>query len=183
MPDYQVLGVVPNREVGETVVGNLRLAGFTQDAVSLVMVRPEESEQMAQLDDQTGEGAAEVVSDVAKGAGIGATVGLAAGAATLAIPGLGIVVGGGILLALFGGAGAFVGALSGAFASEDVSDQVIQRYGMALREGQAVICVTAPDVERAKAAQERLKDIGASNVNVYQEGTFPIGETEDTSGT
>lgn len=170
MPDIQVMGVVPNQPAAEQVVGNLRLAGFPQDDVSLIVVSREEaaqSEDLAQADDQTGQGAKEVAGSAAKGAAIGGTTGVLAGLATLALPGIGPVLGGGILLALFGGAGTFVGALSGAFASENVSSEVIERYGMALREGQAVVCVTAHDTETAKAAEELLNGAGASNVNSY----------------
>ena len=177
MPDIQIVGVVGGRAEAESVVGNLRLAGFPQDSVSVLMVTPEEqgaSEDLANVDDQTGQGAGEVASGVAKGAAIGGTTGVLAGLATLAIPGIGPVLGGGILLALFGGSGAFVGALSGAFATEQVSEQVIERYGMALREGQAVICVTAPDADTAKQAETVLTQAGASNVNSYLEDVSNI---------
>ena len=170
MPDIQVMGVVPNRSSAEQVVGNLRLAGFAQDDVSVIMVSREEaahSEELAQADDQTGQGVQEVAGSAAKGAALGGTAGVLAGLATLAIPGIGPILGSGILLALFGGAGTFVGALSGAFASEDVSTEVVERYGMALREGQAIVCVTAHDTENAKAAEEQLNSAGASNVNSY----------------
>ena len=170
MPDIQVMGVVPNRPVAERVIGNLRLAGFPQDDLSLIVVTREEaenSEALAQADDQTGQGAREVAGSAAKGAAAGGLVGVLAGVATLALPGIGPVLGGGILLALFGGAGTFVGALSGAFASETTSSEVIERYGMALREGQGVICVTAHDTESAKAAEDVLNNMGANNVNSY----------------
>ena len=72
----------------------------------------------------------------------------------------GVAVGAGI-------AGAVVGALSGSFASEDTKAEIVNRYGMALREGQAIVCVTARDTETAKAAEQMLNDAGASNVNSY----------------
>jgi hypothetical protein len=164
------MGVAPNRPAAEQVVGNLRLAGIPQDDLSVIMVSREEAEQsddLAQSDDLTGQGAKEVASSAAKGAALGGTTGVLAGLATLAIPGIGPILGSGILVALFGGAGTFVGALTGAFASENVSSEVIERYGMALREGQAVICITAHDTETAKQAEELLNSAGASNVNSY----------------
>jgi uncharacterized membrane protein len=105
---------------------------------------------------------------------IGGGAGVLAGLATMAIPAVGPVIGSGILLALFGGSGAFVGALSGAFASEDVSSEVVERYGMALREGQAIICVTATDAEQARTAEEVLRTGGADNVNSYLEAESPL---------
>lgn len=174
MPDIQVLGVASSRPSAEQIVGNLRLAGFTQDQVSLIMVTQEDPEALEQVDDQTGEGGAEVAGGVAKGAAAGGIVGLAAGLAAFAIPGIGPVIGGGALLALFGGSGAVVGSLTGAFSTENVSNQVIERYGMALREGQAVISVSAPDAETAKQAEEVLTNSGASNINSYMEDVTDV---------
>jgi hypothetical protein len=168
MPDIQVMGVCPDRPAAERVVGNLRLAGFDQDGVALIMVRRDESAELANVADQQGEGAREVARSAAKSALVGALLGLVLGAVTLNIPGL-RVLSTVILLALFVFSGAFVGALAGAFASEDVSSEVIDRYGMALREGQAVIRVKAPDAEAAKRAEEVLSAFGAANVNSYLE--------------
>jgi hypothetical protein len=166
MPDIQVLGVAANRASAEQIVGNLRLAGFAQDQVSLIMVTQQEPEALEQVDDQTGEGGGEVAQGVAKGAAVGGAAGVAAGLAAFAIPGIGPVIGAGALLALFGGGGAFVGGLSGAFSTENVSNQVIERYGMALREGQ--------DTETAKQAEEVMANTGASNINSYMEDVSDI---------
>lgn len=177
MPDIQVLGVVPNREAAEHIVGNVRVAGFEQDNVSVIMVQPEEAQQLdTETEDQTGEGAADVVKSAAAGAGIGGATGVLAGLATLAIPGLGPIIGSGILVALFGGAGGLVGALTGAFASEDTSQQVIERYGMALREGQAIVCVTAHDRDQAKQVEDIFNRLGVANVNSYFEDVSPLTE-------
>lgn len=174
MPDIQVVGVAANRPSAEQIVGNLRLAGFAQEQVSLIMVAQAEPEALEDVADQTGEGAGEVASGVAKGAAIGGTAGLMAGLAAFAIPGIGPVLGAGALLALFGGGGAVVGGLSGAFSTENVSNQVIERYGMALREGQAVIGVSAPDAEAAKRAEEVMTNAGASNINSYMEDVTSV---------
>lgn len=175
MPDIQVLGVVPNRPVAEQMVGNLRLAGFPQDHVSMIVVKPEEAEALDDVDDQTGEGAAEVIKHVAAGAGVGSAIGVGVGLATLAIPGVGPAVGIGALISLFTG-GAAVGGLAGAFTSEKISEEVIERYGMALREGQAIICVTAPDADQAKKAEDLLTSGGATNVNSYLESASPLND-------
>lgn len=166
MPDIRVLGVCPNRSAADRVVGNLRLAGFPQEEVAVMMVRRDQAPELGQVADQHGAEATIVVGSVIKGALIGAAIGLAGGFLTLLVPSL-FVISRVILLALFTFSGAFVGALSGAFASEDVSNQVINRYGMALREGQAVVSITAPDAEAAKAAEELLTRAGATNVNSY----------------
>lgn len=174
MPDIQVLGVAANRPAAEQIVGNLRLAGFAQEQVSLIMVTQEEPEALEEVGDQTGEGVAEVATGAAKGAALGGATGLLAGLAAFAIPGIGPVVGAGALLALFGGGGAVVGTLTGAFSTENVSNQVVERYGMALREGQALISVSAPDADAARRAEEVLANAGASNINSYMEDVTAV---------
>ena len=176
MPDIHVIGVVPDRPAARQVAGNLRLAGFPQEAISIIMVTPEGSEALEHVADQTGEEAPVVAGSTIKGAAIGAGIGLLGGAATLAIPDL-KVLSPAIMLALFGGTGAFVGTLSGAFASEDTSNQMIERYGMALTEGHAVIAVTAPDGDTAKRAEEVLGASGASNVMSYLADESPLVDT------
>jgi hypothetical protein len=168
MPDIQVMGVAPNRPAGERMVGNLRLRGFPQDQVALIVVRRDEAEELEQVADQTGEGAGDVAKSATKLALIGALVGLVLGFVTLYIPGL-QVISPVILIALFVGSGAFVGALAGAFAEEEIPGQIVNRYGMALREGQALIRVTAPDADTAKRAERLLAAAGASNINSYIE--------------
>src|SRR5690349_18109695 len=102
MPDIQVIGVAANCPSAEQIVGNLRLAGFAQEQVSLIMVTQEQPEALEDVADQTGEGAGEVAGGVAKGAAVGGTAGVVAGLAAFAIPGIGPVIGAGALLALFG---------------------------------------------------------------------------------
>jgi hypothetical protein len=168
MADIQVMGVCPNRAAAERVVGNLRLAGFSPDGVSLIVVRRDEAESLAGADDQHGEGAGTVMKSAAKLALLGAAIGLVIGFGTLFIPGL-QVLSPVILLALYTFSGAFVGALAGAFETEDTAAEVVERYGMALREGQVVIRVEAEDAPRAQRAEALLRRAGAANVNSYFE--------------
>ncbi|MDP9309953.1 MAG: hypothetical protein M3R24_03480 [Chloroflexota bacterium] len=167
MAGINVIGVVPDEAVAGQLVGNLRLAGFEQDSISLIMVERERENELAQNDEEAGEGVSEVAGNAAKGAVAGGVLGLLAGVGTLALPGIGPVLGTGVLLAMFGGMGSAIGGLLGLYASETVSSQVIERYGMALREGQAVISVTVPDQDAAERAQQLFVAAGATNVNSY----------------
>ena len=168
MPSIRVVGVVSNRPVAEQVVGNLRLAGFSQNDVSFIIVRPEAAAQLEKrTTDQTGKGTRRVLKGVARGALIGLVIGLLAGLALYLIPFFNEVLGVGIFMGLFGGAGLIVGALAGAFSTETPSSQVVERYGMELRAGQALITVEAPDEEIAKTAEEILHAGGAVKVNSF----------------
>lgn len=166
MAAIQVMGVCPNRPAAERVVGNLRLGGFPRDVVALVVVRRDEAAELADVDDQSGEGAGTVARSALRLALVGALIGFVLGFGSLYIPGM-QVLSPVILVALYTFSGAFVGALSGAFASEDTTGEVIDRYGMALREGQIVIQVSAPDADQAKRAERILTRSGARNVNSY----------------
>lgn len=177
MPAINVIGVVPNDAVAGQLVGNLRLAGFEQEDISLAIAKREADVDQIQTDDQAAEGLRDVAGKAAKGAAIGGATGVLAGLGTLAIPGIGPVIGTGVLLAMFGGMGAGIGGLLGLYSSEDVSSQVIERYGMALREGQAIVSATAPDTEIAKLAEEIFAASGAININSYMADETDITDT------
>lgn len=177
MPDTHVLGVVPDRATAEQVIANVRAAGFPQQDVSIIMAQREpEPDRLDQEADQTGEGAKDVAKHAAAGAGVGGALGIGVGLASMAIPGVGPVVGAGAIISLLTG-GSVVGGLAGAFSSENETEQVIQRYGMALREGQAIVSVTAHDAETAKQAQELLRRYDVANINSY------LGDLSDPAQT
>jgi hypothetical protein len=167
MANIDVIGVVPNDSVAGQLVGNLRIGGIDQDQISVLVVTHEEENQLAQDDSKAGKGISSVATKAAIGAAIGLVIGVAAGFGILAMPGMGRIIGTGVFLALFGGMGAVIGALLGFYAGERESSQVIERYGMALREGQAVVTVTVPDADHAKHAEEMFRAAGAKNINSY----------------
>lgn len=181
MPNIEVLGIAEDDAEADQIVGNLRIEGVPPDKVSVLVVNAkaaggDDEQRLADAEDQTGKGAAIVAKDAAIGGAVGGTAGVLAGLAAMAIPGIGPVLGSGILLALFGGAGTFVGALSGAFASEKVSNQVVEQYGMALRAGQSLVCVTAEDQDQAKHYEELLTKYGAREINSYVEEPSEPGD-------
>ncbi|MBV9787644.1 MAG: hypothetical protein JOZ51_05695 [Chloroflexi bacterium] len=169
MPNINVIGVVSNEAVAEQLIGNLRVAGYGPDQISLIMGQPEPEADPTQTDDAEAEGLGETAAHAATGALAGSGAGVLAGLATLAIPGIGPVIGGGVLLAMFGGMGAGIGGLIGLYSSENESSQQFERYGVALREGQALVSVTVPDQDAAKQAEELLATGGATNINSYLE--------------
>jgi hypothetical protein len=168
MPNINVIGVVANEAVARQVVGNLRLAGFEQDSISLLMAEREQAVNPDQTDDAAAEGLGDTVAHAGTGAVVGGGAGVLAGLATLAIPGLGPVIGTGILLGLFGGMGAGIGGLIGLYSSETEATQEFERYGVALREGQAIVSVTVPDTDTAQRVQDIFGEAGATNINAYQ---------------
>ncbi len=113
---------------------------------------------------------AAAITGGAWGLGVGAVAALA----SLLIPGVGIVVGGGALataiagLVATTGGGAVVGAITGYLKDQGVEEHVAQKYGETVSAGGAILAVNVPsgDVDEPLARQ-MLEKYGASNVNTY----------------
>ena len=130
----------------EAAVRALLDAGFRQDDISIVAQERGRAQDVA---DDTG-------ADVATGAGIGAATGgvlgalggLLLGATALTIPGIGIVVGGPLAVALAaGGTGAVTGGLAGALAGWGVSEEEARHYQERLEAGDILVVVAAGERE------------------------------------
>lgn len=109
-----------------------------------------------------------------KGTGIGLGIGVAAALASLLVPGVGLVIGGGALAtalggaALAAGAGAVAGGVTGYLKEQGVPGEAAQRYHGTVEHGGAVLSVNLPsgDVDQA-TAEGVLSKYGASDVNSY----------------
>jgi hypothetical protein len=110
----------------------------------------------------------------AKGAGIGLGVGVLAALASMFIPGIGLVIGGGALATAIGGAvgttvaGAVSGGVLGYLKDQGMSEPVATNYAHALEQGGAILAVTVPsgDVDQA-TIESVLSKYGATNINTY----------------
>ncbi len=109
-----------------------------------------------------------------KGAGIGLGVGILASLAALAIPGFGLVLGGGALAAAIGataataGAGAVAGGVTGYLKEQGVPGEAAQRYHGVIEHGGAMLSINVPSgsVDQATAEQV-LGKYGAADVGAY----------------
>lgn len=109
-----------------------------------------------------------------KGTGIGLGVGVAAALASLLVPGVGLVIGGGALASALGGAalaagaGAVAGGVTGYLKEQGVPGDAAQRYHGAVESGGAMLTVNLPsgDVDQA-TAEGVLSKYGAADVNSY----------------
>lgn len=180
MPTIRVLGVVPNDSVAEQVIGNLRLAGFSQNDVSFLIIEPEQESKFDKAAaDQTGQGIKRTSRGIIRGIVIGVVLGMIAGFVLSLIPAIGNILPLWVLLALFVGVGFIIGAFAGSFSTEDNTGQVIERYGMELRAGEAIIAVDAPDADIAKTAEEILNNNGAGKVNSFLVTESDVGDVAD----
>ncbi|MCA1596521.1 MAG: hypothetical protein LC772_08890 [Chloroflexi bacterium] len=113
-------------------------------------------------------------SGAAKGAGIGLGLGVLGALASLLIPGVGLVLGGGALAAAIGAAagttaaGAISGGVLGYLKDQGVPDHVASHYDSAIQNGGAMLAVAIPTGNLDSAGvQGILSKYGASNLNTY----------------
>jgi len=109
----------------------------------------------------------------AKGVGYGLGIGALAAVASIAIPGFGLVVGGGALavavagLAATAGAGAVAGGVVGYLKDQGVPADEIPHYQQAYEDGGAILSVVIQDPLKAGIVQDLLRKYGASNVRPF----------------
>lgn len=117
---------------------------------------------------------ADAASGAVKGTGIGLGVGALAALASLLIPGVGLVIGGGALATAIAGAagataaGAIAGGVHGYLKDQGVPDNAAVDYSNAIENGGAVMTIEVPtgSVDRIKV-EEILGKYNATNVNAY----------------
>jgi len=110
----------------------------------------------------------------AKGAGLGLGIGALAAVASLFVPGVGLVTGGGALAMAIGGAagataaGAIAGGVEGYLKDQGVPDEAIGRYAEAFNNGDTLVAVTLPsnDVSSIEA-DEVLRKYNGKHISAY----------------
>jgi uncharacterized membrane protein len=142
--------------------------GIPNDSINIVAGNDASRRSEYQADakhQEEGTGAA-----AASGASFGGGVGILAGLAALAIPGVGpIIAGGAMATVLTGlGIGAASGALVGAFRNMGVSHDEAHLYEEAVRRGNVFMAVTANDPMEDEVSTI-LRDHGARDVNEESE--------------
>ncbi|HVS37485.1 MAG TPA: hypothetical protein VMS17_18120 [Gemmataceae bacterium] len=150
-----VAGVFDDVREAEGAIADLYQAGFPIDRIDMVTRSQGETEGTPDFAMQKN-----AADGTVAGGAIGAAAGaLAAVAATLAIPGFGVVLGGGLLTSIIVGAaaGAAGGSLIGTFAALEMSEDDARFYARAVEhEGRTVVLVQAPDrPEEARAILSR----------------------------
>jgi len=109
-----------------------------------------------------------------KGTGIGLGVGILASLAALAVPGVGLVLGGGALAAALGataltaGAGAIAGGATGYLKEQGVPGDAAERYHGTVMGGGAVLSLSIPSGKvDLTTAEGILSKYGAADMNSY----------------
>ncbi|MBS1713093.1 MAG: hypothetical protein JST30_02015 [Armatimonadetes bacterium] len=131
---------------------------------------------------------ADTLEGAKRGGAIGLGVGVLAALAATAVPGLGIVLGGGALamalasVAATGVAGAVAGGVAGSLIDQGVDDDAARSYATVVENGGALIAVDAPsgDVTETEVTEILLKYGAVPNgilALMPRDGTYPSSES------
>jgi uncharacterized protein (TIGR02271 family) len=159
-----VVGFFNDMSYIDSVVQDLEKAGIRRDQISVVA-----GDSAGKYKDHTS-GSGAVGSGATGGAGTGAAIGgglgLIAGLAALAIPGVGPVVAvGPIAAALTGaGVGAAAGGIIGGLRHMGMSHKEAHYYAEGIRRGGVLVSVETDDDEMANRAADIMDDHGAEDI-------------------
>jgi len=164
-----VIGVFRDRSNAEKVYDELKLQGFGDDRIHVLMSDRTRHTYYPTDDEQENH---PVGSHAVEGMGIGGAVGTAVGAAlgavaigTLAIPGIGIIIAGPLAAAIAGaGAGAITGGLVGALVGYGIPEANAQAYEAALNEGGIVLGVEPRTDKEARDVKKIFEESEGDNV-------------------
>lgn len=160
-----VFGIYHNADQAERVVERLRTAGFSNDAISVLLQDNQGSKDFAhEKHTKAPEG---TTTGVTTGGVIGGTLGLLAGIGVLAIPGVGpFIAAGPIMGALAGlGVGGAVGGLIGALVGMGIPEYEAKRYEGHIKAGGVLLSVHCGTSEEITRAKDLLKHTGAQDIS------------------
>src|SRR5690349_16690427 len=158
-------GLYSNRVQVEQGITSLLAAGFRNEDISVLFPDNAGTKDFAhEKGTKAPEGAA-----VGAGAGgaVGGTLGLLVGIGALAIPGLGLFIAAGPLMAALAGlgVGGAVGGLMGALVGMGIPEYEAKRYEGRVKEGGVLLsvhCDTSAEIDKAK---DLLKHTGAEDIS------------------
>ena len=164
---HTVVGIFDGPNHAEQALNGLKNAGFNPEQVSVVAKESAETRQMVE---NTGMGTGEAAgSGAVAGTVIGGVAGWLLGISALAIPGIGPIVGAGIIGTTLAGAGigAATGGLIGALTAEGVDEEDAKGYQENVRQGSILLTVHATSSEQEQQAREILNGVSGGSVRSY----------------
>lgn len=160
-----VFGIYVSQLDAENAVSGLKLAGFRSTDISILFPDNSGNKDLAvQRRTKAPEGTA---AGAGSGAVVGGVLGWLAGVGMLAIPGLGMFVAAGPIMAVLSGigVGGVLGGITGALAGLGTPEYEAKRYEGRIRKGGILLSVHCDDREWVKSAREILVQTGAEDVS------------------
>ena len=171
-----VFGLVDSETQAERIVDNLKVAGFSNNDISVLF--PDK----AGTRDFAHEKATKAPEGAAAGAGtgtvVGGVLGWLVGVGSLAIPGVGPLIAAGPIMAALAGAGvgAAVGGLSGALIGMGIPEYEAKQYEGKIKQGNILISVHSENSDEVKRAKEIFERAGAHDISSTGEESVPKKE-------
>lgn len=159
-----VLGIYQTRAAVDYAVDQLKLNGFRNSDISVLMPTKEGSDEFAhEKKTKAPEG---VTTGATSGALLGGGLGWLVGMGSLAIPGIGpFIAAGPIMAALAGmGVGGAVGGIAGALIGAGIPEYEAKRFEGIVKNGGILLSVHVDDSVWSKKAKDLLERTGAQDV-------------------
>ena len=159
-----VFCIAQNIEQAEHIVDRLKFAGFSNNAISVLLPDKTGTKDFAhEKHTKAPEGAA---IGGAAGIGVGAVLGWLAGIGSLAIPGVGPFIAAGPIMGALSGAavGAATGSLTGALIGLGIPEYEAKRYEGKIKGGSALISVHTDSSEERSKAKEIFEQAHAEDI-------------------
>lgn len=161
----------------ESIVNDLRVAGFGDDDISVLFPDKTGTHDFAhEQHTKAPEGAA---TGAGAGGVLGGALGWLAGIGALAIPGVGPFIAAGPIMAALGGAavGAALGGITGALIGMGIPEYEAKRYEGKIQAGNILISVHVPDHTKATQAREIFEKAGADDISTTSEAGVPKSQS------
>lgn len=173
MSQKAVFGIVRSETEAERVVADLRTEGFAMNDVSVLFPNQGSTRDFAyEQGTKASEGA---VAGGSAGGALGGALGLLAGIGAITLPGIGLLIAAGPLLAALSAAalGAAVGSIAGGLVGFGIPDLHAKLYEGKLRDGNILIAVHAANGHQIEAAKGILHAHQAEHVCLSSEAHVP----------
>ena len=170
-----VFGVYSNQLDAENAVNGLKLAGFRNTDVSILFQENEGTMDLVMTrSSKAPEGTA---AGASSGAVVGGIIGWLAGAGMLAIPGIGMFIAAGPLIAALSGigVGGVFGGITGALVGLGTPEYEAKRYEGRIRKGGTLLSVHCDDSDWVKTARTILQQTGAEDISATSEAKADFG--------
>lgn len=170
---HAVYCIVQNHKQAEMVVQGLRGAGFSPNAISVLLPDRSGTHDFAhEQNTKMPEGAA--AGGIA-GMGTGAVLGWLAGIGTLAIPGIGPFIAAGPIMAALSAAavGGAAGGVLGGLVGLGIPEYEAKLFDGKIRGGNALVSVHADNSEQEKAIKDIFRRAGAEDIKSTSEVSVP----------
>ena len=159
-----VFAIVANHtQLHESMLA-LEASGFSRDDISVVF--PDQHSSRSLAHEQHSKAPEGAVAGGLAGAGVGGVIGLLAGIGSLVVPGLGVLIAAGPLLAALSGAavGVATGGLVGGLIGLGIPEYEAKRYESHLLAGGILVSVHADNHEWAERAKAIFVRQGATDI-------------------